>query len=307
MTSPAPNHTDLARNLRHPRIDLLRGVAMIWMAAFHLSFDLDHADEAYQLVDGGNGAYTAAFLQSPTPGLTAVIRPRSKGVVDVVATDQTVAGSTYELLIEDTTQQSRQIVTVVVSGATPPKPDGAGGSKDTVQQRAAKQILAVGSVKLANGTIVKIVSASPTGNGIEVGYQKPDGATVTDADVQSAVIALPAISNLIGTDPKAVTAAPAAIHPNAKRIDKGGKSQDWGPVVRGLQSSEIRVVQTNLCMPKPDGAWSDDTQAALGSDRARRKTTVATASDGPLTLAEAKAFLGLSADDAKKRCSSRTP
>lgn len=28
--------------LRHARIDALRGVAMLWMAAFHLSFDLNH-------------------------------------------------------------------------------------------------------------------------------------------------------------------------------------------------------------------------------------------------------------------------
>lgn len=38
----------MAPSFRFDRIDLLRGLAMLWMAAFHLCFDLDHAGFIHQ-------------------------------------------------------------------------------------------------------------------------------------------------------------------------------------------------------------------------------------------------------------------
>ena len=41
-----------ARNTRHERLDALRGVAIVWMAAFHFGFDLNHFGFIHQNFNG---------------------------------------------------------------------------------------------------------------------------------------------------------------------------------------------------------------------------------------------------------------
>ncbi len=95
--------------------------ADIVAAPLEVPFTAGVAGRKLILVSGGNGNYEANFLESPATGLTVSIPPRSSGVIEVVATDQTVP-DTYHVMIEDATRQSTQIVTVTVKAAPAPVP-----------------------------------------------------------------------------------------------------------------------------------------------------------------------------------------
>jgi hypothetical protein len=258
------------------------------------------------LVDGGNGNFTAAFLQTPTPGLTAVIRPRSKGVVDVVATDQTVAGSTYQLIIEDTTQQSRQTVSVTIApavgGADTPKDSN---TKTGLQDSAIQKLVTAKTLKLASGATVTVVTVVKRGDsGIEVTYRADAGAKVSDGEVAAAAVVV--VGNTLGSDPSAVVATLDANAPHARKVAKQGKAVDWGNAVDALTPAQVKTVQSHLCMTGASvtGVWGTGTQSALRADRDRRvkKDSPKSGSDEMLTVAEAKALLGLSDADAMRRC-----
>lgn len=258
------------------------------------------------LVDGGNGNFTAAFLQTPTPGLTVVIRPRSKGVIDIVATDQTVAGGAYQLIIEDTTQQSRQIVSVAIAAASA----GADTTKDStpkagVQDTAIQKLVATKTLKVGSGATVTVVKVVKRGeSGVEVTYRADAGAKVSDAEVAAA--ALVVVGNTLGTDPSAVVATADPNAPQAQKVMKRNKPVDWGTAVDALTTAQVKTVQSRLCMKAASttGVWGAETQAALKADRDRRVKKEAQESPRgeTLTVAEAKALLSMSDADAVRRC-----
>jgi len=268
-----------------------------------VSFTAKTAATQSVLVDGGNGNYSAAFMQTPTPGLTVAIPPRSKGVVNIVATDQTVGGGSYQLLIEDTTQQSRQIVTVSITGSSTP---ATSITPDAVNAAAAA-IRAASPLKLADGSAVVVDSVDVVaGTSLNVLYTAPAGSTATSADVATAAFGVPSVSNLLGANPKLVVAAPSnAPHGLAVRARAAAK-RDWGAAVDALNPSQIKRIQQRLCMPanQIDGGWGRITQAALKHDRTLSKNVhpADVGSDDMLSFAEAKLILALTDEQATQRC-----
>lgn len=285
------------------------------------------------LVDGGNAEISAHFLQSPTPGLSAARPPRSKGVVNIVATDQTVAGS-YPLVIEDSTQQTRQIVTVVVgpavaaaAGDAPPATDKA--AAPTNAAAAAAKLTAAGV--LTTDKNVKVVVLSAKANGawdVELLYQEPTDGKATEDEVATAALALPGVQALLGDNPKHVLAQRLTVAPKSKIVKGSGAntnkpatvgkpvtlaapagSADAGPTVRGMTPAQIQALQTRLCLPKTaaTGTWTAQTQAALEADRARRLPGAGPvpAAGEALGAQEQQRLLALSEADASKRCASK--
>lgn len=258
------------------------------------------------LVDGGNGAYTAGFLQMPTPGLVPTIRPRSKGVIDIVASDQTVAGQTYQLVIEDTTQQSRQIVSVVVAAAagSSPAPVNPAAASDS-QDKAVAAVKAAKELKLSGGRTVKIVDVTKRGkSGIEVSYSVATDVTVTEDEVAAAAHDVDGVTQLLGAGPELVTAAAVAPKPKNGLVPR--------PVPAGhaaaLKPADIKALQIRLCTPA-DGVWGPVSQAALKADRQRLSSNdpKRPVADDPLTEQEAKRYLALSDADAAARCKAKRP
>lgn len=256
------------------------------------------------LVEGGNGNYTAGFLQTPTPGLVPTIRPRSKGVVDIVASNQTVAGQTYQLVIEDTTQQSRQIVTVVIaaaSGDSTSTADAATSASDV--DKAIAEVKAAKKLTLSGGRTVMVVDVTKlsTGHGIAVSYTVVGDAIVTPDEVAAAAHAVDDLKMLLGAGPDVVTAAVAKT-PHSGKVNKSDKPAQVGHEAT-LKSAEIKVLQLRLCTTA-DGAWGPASRAALKADRQRLSSTDAKrpALDDPLTEQEAKRYLALPDADAAARC-----
>ena len=280
------------------------------------------------LVDGGNGEFNAQFLQSPTPGLSALRPPRSKGVVNIVATDQTVAGS-YQLVIEDTTQQTRQIVTVVVGAAGGAPPADTKTVAKTPAKAAADKLNAAGSLTTAkNVKVTGLVATAVNELTVELMYEEPADGQVTKDEVAVAALALPGIDSLLGDNPQRVLAQPSGPAPHSKTVklasnkaskagtvgktgapDKPAANADAGPTVRSMTVAEIKALQSRLCLPKAaaTGIWTAQTQAALDADRARRLP-----SSGPVPAAgevlgalEQQRLLALSEADASKRCGNK--
>lgn len=258
------------------------------------------------MVDGGNGNYTVAFLQAPVPGVTAVIPPRSRGVVEIVATDQTVAGGSYQLLIEDTTQTSRQVVTVAI-GAAPVIDDKNTSSKNSKQDAAIDQIKKASPLKI-NGATVTLSKVTPQDDGVKVEYTTTT-ASVTDDQVREAVMSIDDVKSLIGMEVALFTVGKAQTDEKSVTLKKKtAKAVDGGPVVGALDVSERRRVQIRLCMPadKIKDSWSDDAQAALRYDREHRRGGVrAPAPAEPLNDTEKAALLAL--DDAKAAARCKRP
>ncbi len=287
------------------------------------------------LVDGGNADISAYFLQSPAPGLSALRPPRSKGVVNIVATDQTVAGS-YPLVIEDSTQQTRQIVTVVVgaavaavAGDAPPAVDPAPASTNTAT--AAAKLVAAGSLTTAKNVKVTVLSAKAQDEWtVELSYQEPADGKATEDEVAAAAVALPGVGALLGDNAKRVVAQRLTVAPHSKIVKGSGTSTntsklatvgkpatlaapaggaDAGPIVRSMTAAQIQALQTRLCMPKTatTGIWTAQTQAALDADRARRLTGAGPAPTAgeALSAPEQQRLLALSDADASKRCASK--
>ncbi len=279
------------------------------------------------LVDGGNGEFSANFLQAPAPGLTAARPPRSKGVVNIVATDQTVAGS-YQLVIEDTTQQTRQIVTVVVSAGADAPPPAADNKKagQNDAEAAADNLNKAGKLTTAkNVTVTGLVAKALTALTVELTYQAPADAQVTDDEVAAAGLKLAGVGTLLSDDPKRLRVSRSTDAPHSSTVKKTGAganksgqvakptsgakpagSADGGPTVRGMTAAEIKALQTRLCLPKSDasGSWTAQTQAALDADRARRVPAAGPvpAAGTALQAIEQQRLLALSEADAAKRC-----
>jgi hypothetical protein len=223
------------------------------------------------LVDGGNGNFTAGFLQTPATGLSPVIRPRSKGVIDVVATDQTVAGQTYQLVIEDTTQRSRQIVAVVVGAtAAGSPPPGDTQSLASNQKKAIDAVVAAKELKLSGARGVTITSVVARGKGIEVSYTVAAGATVTDDEVAAAAHDVDGVADWLRAGPDLVTAVRDKAKPQNGRVAKPKALPEVVPA--GLSPNEIRKIQLHLCMAPnaTSGRWDAASQKALKADRERR-------------------------------------
>ena len=250
----------------------------------------------------GNGNFTVAFLQAPVPGLTASIPPRSKGVVEIAATDQTVAGGSYQLIIEDTTLTSRQIVSVAIAAA----PAAASPAQPSKPDLAAQSIEKASPLDVG-GTKVK-VTAVAQGDGVKVTYTT-DVVAVTDDKVREAVKGIEGVTDLVGQEDSLFVVS------KVKSVDKAGgvlknkpKAPDGGPVVAALDVTERRRIQARLCMPndKIKDTWSDEAQLALRKDRTLRpKGTPVPGPTEMLTHDEKVALLAL--DDAKAAARCKRP
>jgi hypothetical protein len=245
-------------------------------------------------IAGGNGNYAGAFLHGSAPGLKAVTNPLFPGAIDVVADDKTVAGD-YQLMVQDSTRQSRVIVTVTVAAAT--AAGEAAGQSDKVQ-KAIAAIVAAKTV-VVNGTTVTLENARARGqNGVAVDYRAQGGAAVSPQDVAIEVGNLPGVGNVLGMGSNTVEAV------NLDAQPLGGLQFPDGA---SLPRDQVRKLQTALCLPEPqrDGLWGLKTQAALERDRARRRVAGApnvAAVGAQLSAAERKTLLARSAEAVAATC-----
>jgi hypothetical protein len=257
-----------------------------------VSFTAKKAGTQTVLIEGGNGNYTAAFLNGPTPGLKAVVRPLSTSAVDIVADDKTVAGG-YQLMIEDTTRTARQIVAVTVTAAA--AGDDSAAQSDKVQ-KAIAAITAAKSVQV-NGTTVSLENPRARGqNGVVVEYRAPGGAEITSQEVAIAVGNIPGVGNQLGSN------AVEAVNLDAQPFS-GLQFRDGTALAR----DQVRRVQAALCMPEAerDGLWGPKTQAALERDRSRRRAAGVpnvAVEKAPVTAAERNMLLALGPDAVASRC-----
>jgi hypothetical protein len=255
------------------------------------------------LVDGGNGNYTAMFLQTPTPGLTAGLRPRSNGVVDIVATDQTVAGGVYQLVIEDTTRTARQVVTVSVA-ATTAETDNATPAPTSALGQAVAKIRAATKVTVEGHDVTwSPADVALAGSNISVTFHVPDGGTVNDLQVSQALFNMQGVAEALGPNatPSSIVSKPSNVSPKGMHVkvktDANASSDSARKVVAALQR--------RLCMKATaaKGTWDATSQAALVADRAARNPPVR--SDGPMTAQERSALLALNDAQAAQRCAGR--
>lgn len=261
------------------------------------------------LVDGGNGNYAAAFLQTPTPGLSVAIRPRSKGIIELVATDQTVAGGSYQLIVEDTTQQSQQLVAVTVSSATPATPPNRDDAPTTVEELIDKtlkeKLPPKTKLKTAAGAEVEVQQAKRLGtNGVELRYRTLSGAPKSAEVVKAAAVLLASLSEKIEERIVAID-IDGSVNPVGRRgPPAAGPAAPPAPsALTGRNPGAIRQVQLRLCM-RPEqatGAWTAASQEALVADRKRRARQPSPI-DGPLTAQEVAELLALSPQAAAARC-----
>ena len=259
------------------------------------------------LIDGGNNNYRATFLQRPTPGLSVEVPARSKGVVEIVATDKTEAGNRYQLLVEDTTGQSNQIIVVEIKDKDKPTPDLTSAASSTLAPvQGILESLGTIDVAGAKVTIQKPVTINPGNKSLAVTYTVEAGKSVTDEQVRDALFARDDIRNKLGDDKtQIVAAASLADAPHAGVRRKVTGSTAWGEVVRNLDRQQIALVQSRLCLPikDVDGIWGDQTQAALRAYRAQRRASGA--GEGiMLTEQEARLLLNMSAAQVANRCGS---
>lgn len=243
-------------------------------------------------IAGGNGNYAGAFLHGSAPGLKAVTNPLFSGAIDVVADDKTVAGD-YQLMVQDSTRQSRVIVTVTVAAATVA---GEAAAQSDKVQKAISAIVAAKTV-VVNGTTVTLENARARGqNGVAVDYRSQGGAAVSPQDVAIAVGNLQGVGNALGSN------AVEAVNLDAQPL--GGLQFPDGA---SLPRDQVRRLQTALCLPEPqrDGLWGPRTQAALERDRARRRVAGApnvAAVGAQLSAAERNALLARSAEAVAATC-----
>ena len=253
-------------------------------------------------IEGGNGNLRAGFTQKPVPGLSVNVPPGTLGLVEVQATDKTVAGR-YSLLVEDTTLASRVTVPIVVNAASaggadikaaPAQPDGAAQpAPDVAKAKSALEKRA--NFTLPGGAVVKIEQVVPRGKGMEVVYSTD--ANVKEEDVEAALRADTEMVNLLGLSPDITVRKGKAPH---------ARSYDLPATVQGLGRADVRRLQARLCMPPAaqDGVWGPATQAALERDRAARDRSRAQPTGG-LTAEERDQFLALPDAAAEARCARR--
>jgi len=260
-----------------------------------VSFTAKKAGTQTVLIEGGNGNYTGAFLNGSATGLKAVPRPMSTGAIDIVADSTTVAGG-YQLMIEDSTRGSRQIIAVTVAAAAAATDDAA--TQTSKVQDAIDAIKAEEDFEV-NGVPVTLLDPVPRGkNGVLVKYRVEGDGSVTPEDVAQAVRNIPGVSDVLGSKPDTVEAQPADAAPNA-----GVQRRSGAP----LTPAQVRSLQSALCMPENqrDGMWGPQTQAALVSDRARRRAAGApnvSADKAELTTAETRLLLALTPEAVRARC-----
>ena len=253
-------------------------------------------------IEGGNGNLRAGFTQKPVPGLSVNVPPGTLGLVEVQATDQTMAGR-YSLLVEDTTLASRVTVPIVVEaaatpGAGAPAPRGGGapsteGNPDT--EKAATALRERGNFTLPAGTVIKIEKVIVHGKSMEVVYSTD--ANVREEDIEAALRADTEMVNLLGRTPD-ITASKGQA-PHARRYDLPS-------TVQALGRADVRRLQARLCMPAAaqDGLWGPATQAALERDRAARDRS-RTQPTGGLSAEERDQFLALTDAATEARCARR--
>lgn len=257
-----------------------------------VTFTAKKAGTQTVLIEGGNGNYTGAFLNGPVPGLKAVTRPLSTGAIDVVADEKTVAGG-YQLMIEDSTRRSRQIVAVTIAAAA--TADEAAAQSDKVQ-KAISAIAAAKSVQV-NGTTVALENPRARGqNGVVVDYRAQGGAAVSSQDVAIAVSNIAGVGSVLGSN------AVEAVNLDAQPFG-GLQFRDGAPLPR----DQVRRLQTALCVQaaQRDGLWGPKTQAVLERDRARRRVAGApnVAAEGvELSAAERNMLLARSPEAVAATC-----
>jgi hypothetical protein len=248
------------------------------------------------LIEGGSGNYTGTFLNGSATGLKALPRPMSTGAIDIVADDKTVAGG-YQLMIEDSTRRSRQIVAVTVAAAA--AATGEAATQNTLVEDAIQAILDEEDFEV-NGVPVTLLDPVAKGkSGVLVKYRVKGDAAVTPAEVAQAVRKISGVSDVLGNKPDTVEAQPVdEAEPHAGRQR------------RAPTPAQVRKLQAALCVPENqrDGLWGPQTQAALEADRVRRRDVGApnvSTAKAPLSSAETTLLLALSAEAVAARCKPR--
>lgn len=243
-------------------------------------------------IAGGNGNYAGAFLHGSAAGLKAVTNSLFPGAIDVVADDKTLAGD-YQLMIQDSTRQSRVIVAVTVAAAT------AAGEAAAQSDKVQKAIAAISAAKsvVVNGTTVTLENPRARGqNGVTVDYRAQAGAAVTPQDVAIAVGNLQGVGGPLGSN------AVEVVNLDAQPFG-GLQFGDGAPLPR----DQVRKLQTALCVPEPqrDGLWGPKTQALLERDRVRRRAAGApnvAAVETKLSAAERDRLLARSSEAVAATC-----
>lgn len=290
-----PGSTQSAEALKLCKVETTLKPLRVSPAA--VGFTAKQADRKTVSIEDGNGNYTATFLDRQPTGLKTVPHPMSTSFINIVADNTTVAGS-YQLMIEDSTRRSRQIVTVTVAAAAATEDAATQTSKvqDAIAAINAEEDFEV------NGVPITLLEPVPRGkNGVLVKYRVQGGASVTPEEVAQAVRNIPGVSDLLGSKPDTVEAQPADAEPNA------GVQRRLG---LPLAPAQVRKLQTALCMPENqrDGLWGPQTQALLVADRARRRPIGApniSTDKGGLSSAETKLLLALTPEALAARCKLR--
>jgi hypothetical protein len=252
-------------------------------------------------VDGGNGILRAGFTQKPVPGLTVNTPPGTLGVVEIQATDKTLAG-TYPLMIEDSTQASRVTISVVVEAAndsdTEKKNPSDAGEKGAAVDAAILNLQKRTEFRTADGAKVTIANVKKRGtSGIEVTFSATDPA-VTAEQVEQAIKSDAQIQALLGSTAD-IKAEKNKVAPNAGAFFLPG-------TIKGMSRDDIRKLQARLCVPAAgqDGHWGPQTQRMLEEDRSKlgRLPPMPT---GELTARERDQLLALTDAAAAARCAQR--
>ena len=257
-----------------------------------VSFTAKTAGTQTVLIEGGNDNYTGTFLNASPTGLKVLPRP---GAIDIVADDTTVAGG-YQLMVEDSTRRSRQIVAVNVTSASASATEVAATQTSKVQG-AIDAIKAEKGFKVKNVPVALIDPVPKGKSGVLVKYRVDGDGAVTDEEVAQAVLNISGVGDILGTKPDTVEALPADAAPNA-----GAQ--------RRLDAAQVRKLQSAMCMPEGqrDGLWGRQTQAALTVDRARRRAAGApnvSADSAGLSSAERTRLLAMSPEAVATHCKPR--
>jgi hypothetical protein len=251
-------------------------------------------------VEGGNGNLRAGFTQKPVPGLAVNVPPGTLGLIEIQASEKSVAG-TYPLLVEDSTLSSRITISVVVEAGTATASatpiDAAKNPANSPVSALIETLKKRQDITLADGSTVKIVEIKPRGTtGIEVTFSTPNAA-IKPEQVEQALKGDKDVNNVLG-DKADVKAARASAVPNAAIFQIPGAAR--------MPSAQVQRLQARLCMPatQRDGIWGRLTQHALEQDRAARDKRMPVPS-GELADKERDQLLALTDEQADARCQQR--